>query len=378
MKPLVKHERIRRGKGGAYDIAYIIAREIEAGRVHPDVLKKAAELLRGIDWRDRRAVVHALWKFVRDDVDYRKDPYGQELVRYPETVLEHMAGDCDDQTVLLGALLSAVDAAPISLVLARANPATPAFTHILLAAEVEPGKVMPLETIEPEIPFGVLPKQVRSYELVPLRFTGAKKLRGARLGETIYTGPGVGGLGISFKERVKRAARKVRKQAKRTGRQIERPLRPSQYVKVNGWRVRVTPKGMLLPILGPGAVLLPGGKTEAVFKKGKRLQREKIAPVIGFEPLPTTVRGHLRRGAVLAPFLPGGAVIAPALKTASQLAEERARKRKGAPPPARYGVSPGARPVGYERVPRGAAPLPPWLMPTLIGAGGLVLLLALR
>jgi len=126
---------LRAGDGGAFATVREMSRLIDHGRKRPDVLKAASQILRGVDWRDRRRVVETLWRFVRDRVDYRRDPRGVELVRSAEVTLSGMAGDCDCQSVLLGSLLASVDAAPLSIVLTRVG-SSPKYGHVLIAAQI--------------------------------------------------------------------------------------------------------------------------------------------------------------------------------------------------------------------------------------------------
>jgi len=63
----------------------------------------------GAPEKDYTAEAYALAKWVRGNVRYMKDVYGQETVSHPEEVAFNMrAGDCDDQAALLAALLGAV------------------------------------------------------------------------------------------------------------------------------------------------------------------------------------------------------------------------------------------------------------------------------
>lgn len=49
-----------------------------------------------------------LYKWVRNEVRYRHDPVGLELLQKPEVTVKERAGDCDDMTTLLGALCGAL------------------------------------------------------------------------------------------------------------------------------------------------------------------------------------------------------------------------------------------------------------------------------
>ena len=63
----------------------------------------------GVVEKDYEAEAVALGRWVRDNIRYLKDVYGQETVSHPEeTLFNTKSGDCDDQSVLLAALLGAV------------------------------------------------------------------------------------------------------------------------------------------------------------------------------------------------------------------------------------------------------------------------------
>lgn len=63
----------------------------------------------GIREKDYEAEAQALGRWVRDNIRYLKDVYGQETVSHPEeTLFNTRAGDCDDQSVLLAALAGSV------------------------------------------------------------------------------------------------------------------------------------------------------------------------------------------------------------------------------------------------------------------------------
>ena len=63
----------------------------------------------GVREKDYEAEALALGRWVRNNIRYLKDVYGQETVSHPEeTLFNTKAGDCDDQSALLAALLGAV------------------------------------------------------------------------------------------------------------------------------------------------------------------------------------------------------------------------------------------------------------------------------
>jgi len=101
--------------------------------------------------------IAALHEFVRDSIRYVKDPEGIELVQTPEATLTLAAGDCDDKSTLLGALLIATGH-PCRFVAVgmNGNP----FSHVLVEAKAG-SRWIPAETIIPR-PLGWFPPNVTS------------------------------------------------------------------------------------------------------------------------------------------------------------------------------------------------------------------------
>lgn len=87
--------------------AGIIRNMILEGSHDPAVLDKAAAVVRQLP-PNPAAQAQALWSFVRGAVTYLEDPYNDDHFQGPAVTLQRRAGDCDDQVVLLGALLRSV------------------------------------------------------------------------------------------------------------------------------------------------------------------------------------------------------------------------------------------------------------------------------
>jgi len=271
LSPSVRSQRIPSGDGGAFATVREMSRLIDHGRKRPDVLKAASQILRGVDWRDRRRVVETLWRFVRDRVDYRRDPRGVELVRSAEVTLSGMAGDCDCQSVLLGSLLASVDAAPLSIVLTRVG-SSPKYGHVLIAAQIpgpdgpdgEPGEDewTPLETIVPGLSMGSLPSGVHSLKMFPLGFTGA----GQRAGSEVESRDG---LGFSLKK----AFKKAKKAVSQAGAPAPNPT--EQAVKAVAKPVVQAATQAAAPVIAPVTTL-----TTATAKAVARAARPALAPAI--------------------------------------------------------------------------------------------------
>ena len=68
----------------------------------PLVRRVAVALVRGTDPNDHLARLTRLHQFVRDSIDYVREPV--EMLHPASVTLEMGANDCDDKTILLGAL----------------------------------------------------------------------------------------------------------------------------------------------------------------------------------------------------------------------------------------------------------------------------------
>jgi hypothetical protein len=105
--------------------------------------------------KDYRGEIKALFEWVQQNVRYTKDPVRVEMLHSPRRMLELRAGDCDDMTILLGAMLEAIGH-PIQLVLAGPDPYRPLlFSHIYLEVDYK-GQWIPLDPTMP-YPMGWAP-----------------------------------------------------------------------------------------------------------------------------------------------------------------------------------------------------------------------------
>jgi hypothetical protein len=108
------------------------------GSRNPSVRNAAIRSLRGIG-PDTASQARRLTRFVQA-LEFRRDPIGAELVQEPLVTLQDVrAGDCDDLSTLLAALLLSVGI-PASFILSRDDRAHPReFSHVLVSAHTEDG-----------------------------------------------------------------------------------------------------------------------------------------------------------------------------------------------------------------------------------------------
>lgn len=107
---------------------------IRAGAKDFYVRQKAIDILlrKNIQQKNYLGEIKALFKWVQHNIRYTKDPFRVEMLHSAARMLQLRAGDCDDMTILLGAMLESIGH-PVRLVLTGPDPKRPRlFTHIYL------------------------------------------------------------------------------------------------------------------------------------------------------------------------------------------------------------------------------------------------------
>jgi transglutaminase-like putative cysteine protease len=117
----------------------------------------ALSITQGVDARNYLGELRACQGWVRDNIRYVQDPEDIELVQTPEKTLEFGAGDCDDKSTLLAALLLSIGhPARFVAVGFDGDP----FSHVLVESKIADSWV-PCETIVP-VALGWYPAGVTS------------------------------------------------------------------------------------------------------------------------------------------------------------------------------------------------------------------------
>jgi len=135
-EPQIYIGRIPRGYAGTRKTVNYIAHLVKEGAKDFCVRQKAISILikNGVRPKDYMGEIGTLFEWVKNNVRYTRDIYRVELLHTARRMLELRAGDCDDMTILLSAMLKAVGH-PVRLVLAGFNPRKKGlFTHIYLEA----------------------------------------------------------------------------------------------------------------------------------------------------------------------------------------------------------------------------------------------------
>jgi transglutaminase-like putative cysteine protease len=126
---------------------------------------------------------------VRRNVRYTRDIWQVETLHTARRLLELRAGDCDDMTILLGAMLMSTGH-PVRLVLAGYNPGRPhAYSHIYPEVNVR-GRWIALDSTLPH-PMGWQPRALwrRVYEIAKEELKCSHKIPGRGSSTTFRTNP---------------------------------------------------------------------------------------------------------------------------------------------------------------------------------------------
>jgi transglutaminase superfamily protein len=148
--PRIRVVRVPKGTRGTLVTARLIGRMIREGSKDFYVRQKAIQIFRlyGVSPKDRLGEVRAIFDWVRRNIRYTRDIFRTELLHSARRMLELRAGDCDDMTILLGAMLVATGH-PVRLVLAGFRPHKPhAYSHIYPEVNVR-GRWTPLDATMP-------------------------------------------------------------------------------------------------------------------------------------------------------------------------------------------------------------------------------------
>jgi hypothetical protein len=148
--PRVERRHIPGGLAGTRTTVEHVARLIRNGARDFYVRQKAIDILlaRRVPAKDYLGEIDALFRWVQRNVRYTKDPFRIEVLHSARRLLELRAGDCDDMTILLGALVKSVGH-PVRIVLTGPDAGRPdLFSHIYLEAQHR-GQWIPLDATMP-------------------------------------------------------------------------------------------------------------------------------------------------------------------------------------------------------------------------------------
>lgn len=135
-QPKISLHTIPEGYSGTMRTARHITNLIKQGAKDFLVRQTAIDILvqRSVKPKDYVGEIRALFEWVQQNVRYTKDTVRVEVLHSAPRMLQLRAGDCDDFSILLGAMLEAIGH-PVRLVLTGPNPSRQdLFSHIYVEA----------------------------------------------------------------------------------------------------------------------------------------------------------------------------------------------------------------------------------------------------
>jgi transglutaminase-like putative cysteine protease len=149
--------RVPKGPTGTLTTARIIAQLVRQGAKDFYVRQRAIQIFRlyGVPAKDRLGEVRALFDWVRRNIRYTRDIFRVELLHTARRMLELQAGDCDDMTILLGAMLLSTGH-PVRLILVGFRPQRPHFYSHIYPEALVGGRWIALDATMPR-PIGWAP-----------------------------------------------------------------------------------------------------------------------------------------------------------------------------------------------------------------------------
>lgn len=130
---------------------------VENYKIHPLIRGKAIQLTSLLPQKDYKGEIDKLYKFVQYNIRYVRDINGIETVQSPVKTLEIGAGDCDDKSTLLAALLESIGFKTRFHAMGFRKKH---ISHVLLEVYLN-GKWLALETTEP-VNMGWIPPRIKT------------------------------------------------------------------------------------------------------------------------------------------------------------------------------------------------------------------------
>ena len=108
--PEISLHKIPEGYPGTLSTVEHIQKLIREGAKNFRVRQTAIDILfaRGVRAKDYVGEIKALFEWVQQNIRYTKDTFRLEVLHSARRMLELRAGDCDDFSILLGAMLEAI------------------------------------------------------------------------------------------------------------------------------------------------------------------------------------------------------------------------------------------------------------------------------
>jgi hypothetical protein len=173
---------LSQGDAGVAQTVQVMRQLIDQDLANPDFVNFAKTLVANVPAHDEWAEVEAIYNWVHNNIRFVKDPYTKETLYPPSELLKLKSGDCDDISMLLGALYLAVGY-PARLATVSANAQSPGeFSHVFPEVEVPPdsNNWVAADAARPGSQFGVHPPEYYRKRVWSLYDDSYQDLQGVR------------------------------------------------------------------------------------------------------------------------------------------------------------------------------------------------------
>lgn len=146
----VQQYTIGDGDAGTAQTVSVMYQQIYEGMKQPDVNAQAIAIVNQanpapFDFAGQR---RAIFNWFRRNIRFVRDPVGVETVRTAPETLRAGGGDCDCQTVLMGALLTTIGN-HVRITTIQSQPGNPDFSHVFLEV-LDGNKWVPVDAARPD------------------------------------------------------------------------------------------------------------------------------------------------------------------------------------------------------------------------------------
>lgn len=100
--------KLATGRAGTLQTLAAMRKFVDEYKVAPQVRELSLRLVNNHAQKDYLAEIKSLYLYVKERIRYTRDVYGVETVQTPLKTLEYKAGDCDDKSTLLAAMLESI------------------------------------------------------------------------------------------------------------------------------------------------------------------------------------------------------------------------------------------------------------------------------
>jgi len=121
---------MRSGVPGIWQTLRTMRRLVEQDKTDPAVIQGAISVSYLTPEKDQYSEAESIFNYVRDHVRYVRDVNGIETLTSPRMTMQRLVGDCDDQVMLLAALLESVGYVTRFVIAGYSDPR--AFEHVYM------------------------------------------------------------------------------------------------------------------------------------------------------------------------------------------------------------------------------------------------------